>query len=150
MRKALILIQAGQISDAQIAELESLLRRHYAAHVSTDKLLVLWNRIPAGQAFTKYEDSRSSIVTMECPEGFAQDKRVALLTALEADWRGVTGQHPDEIMLSLVDESMFAELFKSSQQRLTPVGRLKLVGKMIKAVLGARMRNQPIIVNPNL
>ena len=150
MRKALILVQAEQLTDSQIAELEAIVRRHYAAHVGADKLLLLWNRIPAGQAFTKYEDSRSSIVTLECPNGFAQPKRVALLTALEADWRGVTGQHPDEVMLSLVDEDRFQELFRSSQQRLTTAGRLRLVGKMLAAIVGARLRGQPIVVNPDL
>ena len=150
MRKALILVQDGQISDVQIAELEALVRRHYAAHVGSDKLLVLWNRIPAGQAFTKYEDSRSSIVTLESPDGFEQAKRVTMLTELEADWRGVTGQHPDEIMLSLVDETLFAELFQSSQQRLTLAGRLKLISQMLRAMLGARLGKQAIIVIPNL
>ena len=69
---------------------------------------------------------------------------------LEADWRGVTGQHPDEIMLSLVDETLFAELFQSSQQRLTLAGRLKLISKMLRAMLGARLGKQAIIVIPNL
>ena len=150
MRKALILVQDGQITDPQIAALEAIVRRQYAAQVGGDKLLIVWNRIPAGQAFTKYEDSRSSIVTMECPNGFAQARRVALLTALEAEWRGVTGQHADEVMLSLVDEDLFAPLFKSSQQRLSAGGRLRLVGKMLAAIVGARVRGAPIVVNPNL
>ena len=53
-------------------------------------------------------------------------------------------------MLSLVDETLFAELFQSSQQRLTLAGRLKLISKMLRAMLGARLGKQAIIVIPNL
>ena len=107
MPKALIAIQAEKISDEQIVTLERLVLDNYKRHVGGEKLLVVWNKIPEGQAFTDYKDSNSSLITMECGNSFPQEKRVAMLTELEAAWREVTGQHPDEVMLALVEQELF-------------------------------------------
>ena len=87
MRKALIAVQADQFSDTQIQALDRLIHTHFAAHVSNERLLTIWNKLPAGQAFTDYKDSRSSMITVECPNDFAQEKRIRMLTAMESDWR---------------------------------------------------------------
>ena len=150
MRKTLILIQANQFSDAQVALLEKLIRNQYRNHVSRERLLVIWNRIPASQAFTNYQDSRSSLVTMECPTGFPQKQRVALLKAIEKDWLKISGQHPDELMLALVEEALFADLFQGTQKRLALRGRIAFMAKIIRTVIHASVKRIPIIVNPNL
>ena len=150
MRKALIVIQDAQITAEQVKQLDAIVKRHYQQHVSDEKLLTIWNRVPQGQAFTKYEDSRSSLVTMECQNGLAQNQRVALMQALEKDWRTVTGQHPDEVMLAVVDEDLFADVFASSQNRLSPLGRIHLILSMLKAFINARLTGAPVQFNPNL
>jgi len=119
-------------------------------HVSRERLLVIWNRIPAGQAFTNYQDSRSSLVTMECPTGFPQKQRVAFLKAIEKDWLKISGQHPDELMLALVEEALFADVFQGTQKRLALRGRLAFMAKIIRTVIHASVKRIPIIVNPNL
>lgn len=150
MRKALIAVQAEQLSDAQIKVLDSLVKQHYQRHVSNEKLLTIWNRVPAGQAFTDYKDSTTSLITMECANHFPQAKRVALMTALEKAWREITGQTSDEVMLALVEEDLFAELFASSQQRLSFSGRLSLMRSMLGAFVRARLSGSPVSFNPNL
>ncbi len=150
MRKALIAIQAEQFSEAQIQTLDRLIHANYAQHVSDEALLTIWNHLPKGQAFTDYQDSHSSMITLECPNGFAQEKRVRMLTALESDWRATTGQNPHEVMLALVEQDLFGTLFASNQQRLSWMGRLNLIVKMIKSIVHARLSGSPVSFNPNL
>ena len=150
MRKALIAVQADQFSDTQIQTLDRLIHTHFAAHVSNERLLTIWNKLPAGQAFTDYKDSRSSMITVECPNDFAQDKRIRMLTALESDWRAITRQNPHEVMLALVEQDLFGTLFASNQQRLSWRGRLNLILKMIKSMAFARLSGSPVSFNPNL
>lgn len=150
MRKTLILIQENQFSDTQVALLEKIIRNHYRHHVSRERLLLIWNRIPAGQAFTNYQDSRSSLVTMECPPGFPQNQRIAALKAIEKDWLKISGQHPDELMLALVEEALFADVFQGTQKRLSLRGRLAFMAKILRTVIYASVKRIPIIVNPNL
>ncbi|MAK45017.1 MAG: hypothetical protein CMN80_12835 [Spongiibacter sp.] len=150
MRKALIIVQEQQLSQTDIRRLDSYIKQHYQRYIGTEKLLTIWNRIPAGQAFTKYEDSRSSLVTMECEKGLEQAKRVAMMKALEKDWLALTAQHPDELMLAVVEEDLFAGLFESSRERLDLIGRLHLVFKMLCSFLKAALSGAPIQFNPNL
>ena len=150
MRKALIIVQEEQLSGQQIQRLDAFVKRRYRKHVSHDKLLTIWNRIPAGQAFTRYEDSRASLVTMECENGFEQSRRVALMQALDKDWRSVTGQRPDAVMLAVVDEALFADVFKSSQMRLSLLGRVELTFRMLRSMFHARLSGTPIQFNPHL
>jgi|GEM_PF-958418 len=150
MRKILILIQEDQFTTRQISLLEQLVRHHYRRHVSRTRVMVLWNRIPAGQAFTNYQDSRSSLITLECPQGFPQSARITLLKAIEKDWLEVSRQHPDELMLALVEAPRFAEIFNSTRNRLSWVGRIALITRVLGTALMARLRGAPIIINPNM
>ena len=150
MPKALIAVQAEQISDAQLRTLDALVQQLYQRHVSFEKLFTIWNLIPAGQAFTNYRDSTSSLITMECANNFPQEKRVALMTELEKAWREITGQCSDDVMLALVEEDLFAELFESNQKRLSLGGRLSLILSMLRAFVRARLGGAPVSFNPNL
>jgi hypothetical protein len=150
MPKALILYQDQQFSDVQVQLLDDLLKRLYRAHVDSTRLLTIWNRIPAGQAFTNYRDSRSSLVTLECPNGFPQRTRVVMLKALDEEWRSITQQHPEQLMLALVEKDMFSVVYQSNRTRLSVGGQLKFAWHIVQALLRAWRRRTPLIVNPNL
>lgn len=150
MKKILCTIQQDQFTDAQIGQLEALLRRHYAEHVSTAKAAVVWCVVPPGQAYTDYQVSQSSIVTMECENNFPQEKRIALLQACEKDWLAITGQHPDHLMLSLVEEALFSVFVKSNQNRLSPLGRIKFVWHMLSSLFSSKFSKGYLAFNPNL
>ena len=87
---------------------------------------------------------------MECPPGFPQNQRIAVLKAIEKDWLKISGQHPDELMLALVEEDLFADVFQGTQKRLSLRGRIAFVAKVIRTVIHAQFKRIPIIVNPNL
>ncbi|MGB1580435.1 MAG: hypothetical protein ACPHER_02885 [Nevskiales bacterium] len=150
MNKILCTVQAGQFSDAQIKTLEALLRRHYASLVSTGPVSVIWGLIPKGQAYTDYQPSQSSLVTMECAVGFSQEKRVALLQACAQDWLAETGQHSDHLLLSLVEADRFKQLLDSNQDRLSPLGRLQFVLHMLTSLLRSKLSKGYLSFNPNL
>ncbi len=114
------------------------------------KTLILIQENQFSDAQTNYQDSRSSLVTMECPTGFPQKQRIAFLKAVEKDWLKISGQHPDELMLALVEEALFADVFQGTQKRLALRGRLAFMAKIIRTVIHASVKRIPIIVNPNL
>lgn len=150
MKRILVTVQDRQFDDAQIKQLQALLREHYACHVSRERLTLIWTLMPAGQAYTNYAPSRSSIVTMECADGFPQAQRVSLLQACARDWTALTGQHPDELMISLIDQQLFNRLMASNRDRLSATGRLRMGLHMLTSLLGARLRRGFLAFNPNL
>ena len=102
MNKALITVQAGQLSKQKIAQLNLMLKQHYRRFVCDTKLQTVWCVVPTGQAFTKYELSRSSLLTIECPNGFEQRKRISMLKACERDWVAITGLKVQRVLTTLI------------------------------------------------
>lgn len=150
MPKALILYQSQQLSMAQIQQLDALLLELYNTHVSPQKLLTIWNQVPLGQAFTNYQDSKSSLVTIECANGFPQHKRVGMLQALDTGWRAITAQQPQELMLALVEKDMFATLYHSNRKRLSRGGQFRFAWHILRAAVQAKRAGTPLLINPNL
>lgn len=150
MKKALIMINAGQFSDTQIAALEAAVKKHYKQQVSPDKLAVIWSEIPNGQFFTNYAASQTSIVSAECDNGFPQAKRVDYLTALAKEWTAITGQHLDSLMLALVDADEFKNLSDSTLRRLSSWGRFRFGLHVVKQLLGSQLCRRPLRFSPNL
>jgi len=150
MKKALVMIQAGQFSAEQIRSLEAVLTDCYQRHVSSEKLTVVWSELAAGQAFTNYAPSQTSIVSAECANGFAQAKRVAYLTELAQQWSAITGQHLDSLMLALVDADQFKIIADSTLRRLSAIGRLKFALHVVRNLLTAKLKRQPLKFSPDL
>lgn len=150
MNKALITVQAGQLSKQKIAQLNLMLKQHYRRFVCDTKLQTVWCVVPTGQAFTKYELSRSSLLTIECPNGFEQRKRISMLKACERDWVAITGQHSDDLMLALVDEEVFKTVLQSNQNRLSTFGKLHMGFHLAAAILRSLVARTPTTFNPNL
>jgi hypothetical protein len=150
MKKVLVMIQENQFSDAQISELEKLLKRLYAEHVSQEKLTVIWSEVAAGRFFTNYAASQTSIVSAECDNGFPQKKRVDYLTALAEAWSAVTGQDLESLMLALVDATEFKVIADSTLRRLSAWGRLRFGMHVASNLMGAKLRGKPLRFSPSL
>ncbi|MEM7543502.1 MAG: hypothetical protein AAF384_18235 [Pseudomonadota bacterium] len=150
MRKALITVQEQQVSKPQIRKLDEIIKRNYRRFVGEDNLTSLWCRVPKGQMFTNYDDSRSSLVTLECPEDFKQPTRVAMMKAVESEWLTVTQQHPDELMLAIIEPELMTTLLGSNQHRLSFAGRIFFALNMLKSAVKAKFIGAPISFNPNL
>ena len=138
MRKGLISAVRGQFSPAQQRKLEAIVKAHYRTHVSDERLGVFWMEFEPDQMFTNYAASQSTIVTLECANDFPQDKRVALLTACANDWCAETGQHPDQLMLALLEEELFGVFLASNRERLSGLGALQFYSSALVRALRSR------------
>ncbi|WP_348720148.1 hypothetical protein [uncultured Alcanivorax sp.] len=139
MRKGLISAVRGQFSAAQQRTLEAMVKAHYRTHVSDERLGVFWMEFEPDQMFTNYAPSESSIITLECANEFPQDKRIAMLTACHNDWCAETGQHPDHLMLALLEEDLFGAFLASNRERLSGIGAFQFYGGAIARALSARL-----------
>lgn len=150
MRKALITIQDNQFSETQIQQLDAILKDNYREHVSQEKLLSIWCHVPEGQAYTNYQGSQSSIITIECENNFSQPQREQMLKSCASQWQAITGQNSDQIMLALVEENLFRDLLNSNQQRLSSKGRMRMGMHMAAAMLSSKLARRPFSFNPNI
>lgn len=150
MPKVLATVQAGQFSDEQIRALETCVRKHYATHIGSGRIAMIWCVVPEGQCYTNYAPSQSSLLSIECPNGLAQDRRVAMLKACEQDWIAITGQHSDSLMLAVLDADKFAELLAANQARLSGFGRLRFNLHMLISLLRSKLSRGYLAFNPNL
>jgi hypothetical protein len=148
--KILATVQEGQFGNEQIKALEATLRRNYAENVSAARITVIWCVIPAGHAFTNYQPSQSSLISMECDVGFPQDSRVKLLHACERDWTAITGQSPDQVMLSLIEADVFKHVLDGNRLRLSNGGNLKLQWHILTSLLRSKLVNGYLSFRPDL
>ena len=150
MKKALITIHQNQFSPQQIKQLENKIKKNYRQFVSQERLNCIWCVVPQGQAFTDYQPSQSSLVTLECSDNFPQAKRIEMLKACERDWLAITAQHTDHLMLALVDQPLFKILLESNQNRFSLKGRLRMGLHLGKSFVMSKLRLGVLAFNPNL
>lgn len=150
MKKSLITIQQQQFNTQQLHQLQALVIKLYAEYISDERLVVIFCEIPSGQAYTNYATSRSSIVSAECIEEFPQEKRVAFLKTLSAEWVKITGQTPHELMLSLVETPLFKQIISSNQRRLSMSGRIKFIGHILSNFVRSKRQQNILLFQPNL
>ena len=148
--RAIITVQEDQFSIAKLKELEVIVHGLYAKHVSDEKLTVVWNVAGAGLAFTNRQPSRSSLVTFETPDGLPEDKREALLSACDKEWRALTNQHPDQVMVAAFDQALYSKIFKGNLERLSPLGRIVFQLKTMGRLLRSKMQHNLLITSFNL
>ena len=139
MRKGLISAVREQFTPAQQRKLEAMVKAHYRTYVGEERLGVFWMEFEPDQMFTNYAPSQSCIITLECANEFPQSKRVAMLTACANDWCAETGQHPDHLMLALLEEDLFGTFLASNRERLSGLGALQFYGGAIARALRARL-----------
>ena len=96
------LVQAGQTpaqhEDALKRVLNSFSQEAFGLEAAFN-----WITVPAGNGYTAYKPSTSSIVSMTAAEPLAQEKRASLLTDLCEIWMDNTGCSIDEIVAVIND-----------------------------------------------
>ena len=147
--RSLIAIQEGQISIEQMKQLEEIVRKHYADHVCDEKLVIIWNIAAKQHTITDRRWSRSSTVSMEVPDGFETQRREAFMLEIDKSWRGITGQHPDQVSVGAFDKSRYGAILKGNLTRLSPLGRLSYLGKLFSRAMLSKMRHGMLITSFN-
>jgi hypothetical protein len=87
---------------------------------------------------------------MECPIGFDQQRRIYFLQSLAQQWRAITRQHPDHVLLSLLESDVFAQFVRSNQQRLSSYGKGVFVWHLLRHFIRSKWRNEVFRFSPNL
>lgn len=129
--RSVIAIQENQISLEQIKRLEAVIRQSYAEYVGDHKLTIVWNVADAKHTVTNRAWSRSSACSIAVPNGFPLDKRQAFLLELERRWRAVTGQHPDQMSFTGLDEDDMAAVLQGNLARFSPLGRALFLARTV-------------------
>ena len=149
MRKALITIQENQLTEEQLQQLDKMIRNIYSALVGSEKLLIIWCYMPAGQLYTNNQTSSSAVVTLECVNGFSQPQREFVLKRLANNWQEITQTNCHELMIALVDEDALNSYFKMTQQQFSIRGLSQKRLVIFKTWLMSKLFQKPFIISPN-
>jgi hypothetical protein len=147
--RSLIAIQDGQISLAQIKQLEASVRDLYRQHIGPHKLTVIWNVADAQHTITDRKWSQSSSCSVAVPDGFSNAKRETFLLELDRNWRAITGQHPDQTSFVAFDETRFQEVLSGNLERLSPLGRFLFLTRMTVRLMRSKRRTGVLITRFN-
>ncbi len=125
MQVILITIGKNQFTDSQIRSLEHIVQQHYRTHISNASTRVLWNQVPKGDFYKDYQQKQPSIISVGCEVGFDHEKRVRMFENCSEDWLAITGQHPDVLVIAILEQPIFEAFLKWNSHQLTGLGKLK-------------------------
>lgn len=134
MRTILITIGKGQFSDSQIRSLEHVVLHNYRTYISREKARILWNQVPKGNSFKDYEQRQPSIISMGCPVGFEQQKRIWMFENCSEDWSAITRQDPEDLVIAILERPIFEAFLKRNSQQLTGPGKVRFYAHMLSKI----------------
>ena len=151
MRKVLCTVNPEQVNDSHKKSLEKVLRSNYAKHISeSEKLTIVWCELPSDQGYTNYEQPSVSLVALEAQDGLDQKVREAMLYDCAVDWSNITGIPLERLMITVFDETAFAEYMSANQRRLSLKGRLRFALHMALSLVRSKVTRGMLIFNPNM
>lgn len=145
--KAMIIVQEGQFSIETLHQLQACVQASYKKSFPQEKLTVMWNVMPRGQAITDRQLSQSSLVSTQVPNGTQKQVREAFLNDCFDSWKAITGQNPDHIMVDAVDSDVFKSLLKSNLERLSLGGKLRFIRNMVRRFIQSKRKHNLLISN---
>ena len=136
--RMMCLIQESSISSQEIRLLESNAKRLYQKHFGQDyKIMTVWAVIPMGQAFLAAQPSTASTVSIPVENGLDNERRHAFMAEFCQMWMDIVHCNKNEIILSVMDQDLFAEWSGKSMSRINPKTRkfhlLRMAFKLVKS-----------------
>ena len=141
MEKVVISVKKEQFSKQQIKSLEQVVIQNYKTFISKNNVLILWNIVSESNGFSNFKPQIPSIINMGSPLGFSQEKRVQMFEQCARDWTSITGQRPDELLLSIIEQPIFNEFLGRNAKQLTQYGKWKLRFHMMKELISSKISN---------
>ncbi|WP_338768050.1 hypothetical protein V7968_02840 [Nocardia vulneris] len=124
MRRILCTIQQGSLSRSRCRAAERALADAYRQAVDGGaRVVVVWCEIPPDQSFTDNHPSTMSWVLVETEDGLPAACREPAMRAMSEAWNTVTGAGPNDLMLALVDTSLFTRYLHLNRDRIRPAAR---------------------------
>ncbi|MFE3190033.1 hypothetical protein ACFXHA_13565 [Nocardia sp. NPDC059240] len=140
MRRILCTIQEGSLTSAQCRAAERALGEAYRKSLgATGRAVVIWCEIPAGQSYTENRASTMSWVLVETDDGLDAARRERAMHAMSDAWNTVTHAGPNDLMLALVDTSLFDRYLRLNRDRIRPNARPLFLLRTLAHLLTSRL-----------
>ncbi|MEU0873622.1 hypothetical protein [Nocardia brasiliensis] len=140
MRRILGTIQQGSLSSARCRAAERALADAYRQTLGGgERVVVVWCEIPPGQSFTDNHPSTMSWVLVETEDCLPAARREPAMRAMSEAWNAVTGAGPDDLMLALVDTSLFARYLELNRDRIRPAARPRFLLRTLAQLAASRI-----------
>ncbi|GAA6150971.1 hypothetical protein [Pseudoteredinibacter isoporae] len=111
-------VHEGGVWESCFKELQIAIENAYGLVDSHVSVSVIWQRIPAGQAFLAGGPSTTSTLLLPVPSDIQQKNREQFMHAICQDWMKVTGCSVNEIIANAMNEEMVAKYMQLSRGRL--------------------------------
>ena len=142
MKNALITVGKNQFSKRQIRSLEYVIRHNYKQYINSEKIRILWNKVPQGNMYNDYQEQQPSILMIECEEGLVQKKREHLFQVCMQDWVAITGQDINDVVISVLESQTFNALLNRNSNNLTTFGKWRYRIHLLSSLLISRIFNK--------
>ncbi|MFI1918199.1 hypothetical protein [Nocardia sp. NPDC020380] len=150
MRRILCTIQQGSLAQSQYRAAEQALADSYRQSLgSDDRIVVVWCEIPPGQSYTENRPSSMSWVLTETSDGLDATRREAAMRAMSNAWNAITGAGPNDLMLALVDSSLFDRYLSLNQARIRPAARPLFLLRTVSHLVASRLTRGRLAIAAN-
>ncbi|MBB6520638.1 hypothetical protein [Pseudoteredinibacter isoporae] len=112
-------VHEGGVWEQRFKALEQAIKNAYGIVDPNASVSVVWQRIPAGQAYLAGEPSTTSTVVPPVPVDIKQEIREQFMHAVCQEWMEITGCSVNEIIVNAMNEDMVAKYMQISQGRLS-------------------------------
>jgi len=151
MKKILCTVDSELVGDVQKKALETMFRLNYKTYLSSsENTIIVWCELPAAQGYTNYKQPCVSLVVIEAQDGLDQKKREMMLLNCSEAWSTITGTAQDSLMISVFDKPQFDSYMSANQQRLSLLGRLRLLRHITFSFLRSKATRGLLVFNSNV
>ncbi|WP_433576839.1 hypothetical protein [Nocardia brasiliensis] len=114
-----------------------------------ERLVAVWCEIPPGQSFTDNHPSTMSWVLVETEDDLPAARREPAMRAMSEAWNTVTGAGPNDLMLALVDTSLFARYLQLNRDRIRPAARPLFLLRTLTHLAVSRIAQGRLVIPAN-
>ena len=129
------------------AVIKDVYRRTFGAKT---KVLIIWMKIPAGNAFVAGKPSTATAVMAAVDDGFDKDKREAFLADFCQVWSQTAGCTLDEIMLNATDKKQVRAAMKAQRSRFSSKAGSKVNFKYAVSLLKSKLQKGYLEMSVNV
>lgn len=112
-------VHEGAVWQMKHKQLEAAIADAYSLILPAPKLTIVWQRLPAGQAYLAGEPSTTSTVVVPVPNDISPAQREQFMNAVCQEWMRITDCSVDEIIVNAMSEDYLSRYTALSKSRLS-------------------------------
>ena len=149
--KMIFAVPENTLSHKQLLRIEFqakyLYRQHFGKHWQT---MPLWITVPAGQFFNAGKPAQISTVSITVPNQTPNSVRHEFMSRFSEMWITATNCKENQLVLSVIDETLSTAFGKSHLQRIRPSARMYYVSKILLQMMKSKISQGFMSINLNL